>query len=603
MEPASAQRDYAMPSQANSVLRPRLRLPSIPAVVFVILAVVVPIALQKPLLNSDGDLARHLRHGRYMLEHGTLIRSDPFSFTRPGAPFTGFEYGSQVVYAVAERIGGLPAVAILAGLLIALTYGMLADFLLRRSVDPLLAYLVVALAIVFGVGHWNARPHLFSFVATVILLGLLEGDRRRALLKCALLFAVWANLHGGFVYGWTLVGLYLAGSLGELWWGNEQEYWRQQSRHYFAMLAVAVASTALNPHGLNLHRHLFAFFGQPFLRDNTAEFVSPNFHEAGAKAFLIAMLLVFGCLILQDRRPTLPRLFVMGAGAAFGLLAVRNIPLFGLTALPVFALHVDSLWRQVPDSGGVRRRFEMNARSASTWPWVLPVTILLLLLALSHGRIRSAQVISESFDPTVFPVVAVAKGRAANLQGRLFSDLAWGGYLIYAWPEQKIFIDGGTDFFGEDIFREYADIKLLSPGWRELLAKHRISLMLLDRQTTLAHELVRDGRWGVWYCDSLAVMFRQSTDQSAATPERADSSERELDRCAERSLQTSATATSDNPQGRVRWRSSSASPVSRPASTSLSNRGAGLASERGGSALRRWRSRWTHTSGKRVAFQ
>src|SRR5215217_3806018 len=119
----------------DGVARPRLRPPSIPAVVFGLLAVVVPIALQIPVLNSDGDLARHLRHGRYMLEHGGLIRMDPFSFTHPGAPFVGFEYGSQLLYALAERLGGLPAVAILAGLLIATTYGALTALLLGRRVD------------------------------------------------------------------------------------------------------------------------------------------------------------------------------------------------------------------------------------------------------------------------------------------------------------------------------------------------------------------------------------------------------------------------------------------------------------------------------------
>src|ERR687898_1759640 len=120
--------------------------PSIPALVFVLLAVLVPILLQKAMLNSDGDLARHLRHGRYMLEHGELIHADPFSFTRSGDPFVAFEYGSQVLYALAERAGGLPAVAILAGLVIALTYALLAQFLLRRRVDPLLAVLTVTLA-------------------------------------------------------------------------------------------------------------------------------------------------------------------------------------------------------------------------------------------------------------------------------------------------------------------------------------------------------------------------------------------------------------------------------------------------------------------------
>src|SRR6476620_10849647 len=106
----------------------RLGPPSIPAVVFVTLLTLVPIGLQQPLLNSDGDLARHLRHGQYMLEHHSLIHADPFSFTRPGEPFVAFEYGSQVAYALAARAGGLPAVAVLAGLLLAATYGLLAAF-------------------------------------------------------------------------------------------------------------------------------------------------------------------------------------------------------------------------------------------------------------------------------------------------------------------------------------------------------------------------------------------------------------------------------------------------------------------------------------------
>src|SRR5215216_5510942 len=147
-----ARTDASTPT-GDVVAGPRLRPPSIPAVVFGLLAVVVPIALQAPVLNSDGDLARHLRHGRYMLEHGNIINADPFSFTRPGAPFVGFEYGSQLVYALAERVGGLAAVAVLAGLIIALTYALLTRLLLNRGVDPLLACVTVALAIALGAGH------------------------------------------------------------------------------------------------------------------------------------------------------------------------------------------------------------------------------------------------------------------------------------------------------------------------------------------------------------------------------------------------------------------------------------------------------------------
>ena len=519
------------PIPPRSVVAP----PSVPAVIFILLGVLVPVVLQRPLLNSDGDLARHLAHGRYMLEHGGLIRADPFSFTRPGAPFVGFEYGSQLLYALAERVGGLPAVAILAGLLIGLTYALLTRFLLQRGVDPLLACITVGLAAALGAGHWTARPHLFSFVAVVLLLGMLEGRRARPIVACAALFVVWANLHGGFVYGWILIGVYLVGSLGELLWSDDREVWRERVRYYLTMLVTAMIVTVLNPYGLALHRHLIGFFRQPFLTDNTAEFVSPDFHEPGGKVFLVILLVCLGPLSLYPRRPTLPRLLLICAGVAFALISVRNIPLFGLTALPVLALHVDAVWRRLPDPGGVRTRFAATAAQTSTLPWVLPVALLLGWLAVAGGRMGSLQLIRDRFDPTVFPVAAVAQARNHHLRGRLFSDFAWGGYVVYGWPEQKIFIDGGTDFFGEAVFREYATIAHLTPGWRKLVAQRDLSLMLLHRESTLAYELARDERWGLWYCDSLAVVFRRSPATSAHSPGAADSAERALDTCAKSS--------------------------------------------------------------------
>jgi hypothetical protein len=507
------------------------RPPSVSAVIFLMLSLVMPVLLQKPMLNSDGDLARHLNHGRYMLAHGHVIRTDPFSFTRPGAPFVGFEYGSQLVYAFANRVGGLPAVAVLAGLLIALTYALLLRFLVRRGVDLLLACLIVALAVVIGVDHWTARPHLFSFVATVALLSLLEYSGKGALVGCALLFALWANVHGGFVYGWVLIALYLAGSLGEQWWGDDPAVWRARSRRYSAMLALAIVITVLNPYGLSLQRHLLEFFGQPFLRDNTAEFVSPNFHEPEAKFFLLVLLLVFSGLILNRSRPPLPRLLIILSGTVFALDAVRNIPLFGLTALPLFALHIDQGWRRVPDPIGIRERFAKTGSKTSTVPWALPVVVFLVFLALNRGRVGSRQLVRDEFDATVFPVNAITKARAAGLEGRIFTPLTWAGYLEYAWPEQKIYIDGGTDFFGETLFREYARIRQMSPGWRNILEQRDISLMLLQRETTISHELARDDTWQIWYCDSLAVLFRRSPVPPGLAP---DSAERRLQACVRR---------------------------------------------------------------------
>jgi hypothetical protein len=506
--------------------------PSIPAVVFVTLAVFVPIGLQQPLLNSDGDLARHLRHGRYMLEHHALIHADPFSYTRAGAPFVGFEYGSQIIYALAERIGGLPGVAILAGLLIGLTYALVARFLLRRGVEPLLAYLTTVLAALVGAGHWLARPHLFSFVAVVVLLDLLERPPGKSFLPFALLFAIWANIHGGFVYGWILTGLYLAGSIGEAFVGSDRSGCVARARYYATGLGAAVTATVLTPHGIALHRHLVEFLGQKYLFDNTAEFTSPDFHEVGPKLFLGALLICMVALSVRGNRPSLPRLFVLCAGTALSLIAVRNMALFGLTALPVLALHVDGAWRRMPDSKGVRGRFEATAVKATTLVWAIPAALLMLVVALGHGKVGSLKLIGDRFDATIFPVAAIRKARSEHLQGRLFSEFAWGGYVDYAWPEQKIFIDGGTDFFGEELFREYSKVTRMRPGWREILTKWDVSLLLLRQEASLTHEVARDGRWRTWYCDSLAVVFQRTDTPSTMTPAGADSADEAIDRCA-----------------------------------------------------------------------
>jgi hypothetical protein len=532
-EPSLRNESVARQNESHSLrthkaVSPWLRPPSLPAVFFLALSISAPLLLQKPMLNSDGDLARHLRHGHYMLEHGGLIRTDPFSFTRPGAPFTGFEYGSQLLFALAENLAGLAGVVLLSGLLIALTYTLLARFLLRRGVDPLLTCVCVGLSIVLGVEHWMARPHLFSFVAVVVLLGLLESSGGRAILGCAALFLIWANLHGGFAYGFMLIGLYLLGSLGELIWSGDPGYWRTRLFQYGTMLSAGLLATLINPFGIELHQHLLKFFNQPFLVDNTAEFVSPNFHEPGARVFLTILVIMVSAFALHARRLTLPHLLVIVIGIGFALISVRNIPLFGLTALPLATLELNSAWQRSPDPGGLRKRFASTAELTSTSPWLFVAILCICALAASRGRVGSRQLLEGSFDPAIFPVNAVAEARGAGLTGHLFTPLPWGGYILYAWPEQKVFIDGGTDFYGEEVFREYVKIRELRPGWRNLLDKHEVSLMLLQPHTTIAHELVRDPLWAIWYCDSTAVLFQRAQEPDTLPP---DLRERRLDQC------------------------------------------------------------------------
>jgi hypothetical protein len=511
----------------------RVRPPSIPATVFIVFAVFTVLALQQPMLNADGDPARHIRHGLWMLEHHALISADPFSFTRAGAPFLGFEYGSQLLYALAWKVGGVAGVTVLVGLLIAATYALLAWVLLKLDIDPLLAYVVTVAAAALGGGHWVARPHLFSFLATVILLWWLERPRPVGVWLFVPLFALWANLHGGFVFGGMLLAVWLAGTVLEWLASGRNPRWLGRITYLMLAIVCAGLGTLINPHGLELHHHVIEFFGNRFNMDHTAEFLSPNFHEIDGRIFLLGILGVLAALTLHRERPTYPRLLAIVMTLAFGLISVRNMALFGLVALPLTALHVNEAWRRLPDPRGVRGRFALTARSGSTLFWVAPVAVAFAVLAACHGRVGSAQLVADDFDAATFPVAAVAKGRAVGLQGHLFSEFVWGGYLVYAWPEQRIFIDGGTDFFGDSLYQEYSRVRQLSPGWRRILDRWDIRLALLRPKSSLAHELMRDSRWTRWYCDSVAVVLQRTTGDSRPYDRaRADSAEQLLSACA-----------------------------------------------------------------------
>jgi hypothetical protein len=486
----------------------RLR-PSLLDIIFVIWAVVVPVGFGFRLLNSDGDLARHLRLGELMLERGRLLRRDVFSFTRAGEPFLAFEYGSELIYAAAYRAAGLAGVAVLAGLLLALTYALVARFLIRRGGDPLLAYLVSMAAAVLSAAHWLARPHLFTMLFVVVLLDLLQHTSRRALLAYVPLFAVWANLHGGFSFGCILIALYAAGEAVEGLIGPDRAGWLARARRHAAALGLALASSLLNPNGFGLLAHVFGFFGKSGILRQTQEFMSPDFHTINGKLFLLALLSVVAALAWSRRRPSVPVLLVVLATIAFALLSQRNIELFALTALPLMALHLDAEWRALPLLRRAKAVFEREHAGDHAGAGAATVAVLLAALAVAGGSVAGVAVVPNSFDHKAFPVRAVAEARAAKLEGRMFNNFIWGGYLLHAWPEQRVFIDGGTDHYGEKLFNEYIQIWNLEPGWRDLLKQWDISVGLLPPESRLADELMRDHGWSQWYCDSTAVILRR----------------------------------------------------------------------------------------------
>src|SRR4051794_20253726 len=87
------------------------------------------LALSDRLLG-DPDLYWHVTVGQWIAEHRAFPHTDPFSYTRLGAPWIAKEWLSQLILAAAHHLAGWAAVAALAAAAVAAAFGALARALL-----------------------------------------------------------------------------------------------------------------------------------------------------------------------------------------------------------------------------------------------------------------------------------------------------------------------------------------------------------------------------------------------------------------------------------------------------------------------------------------
>jgi hypothetical protein len=99
--------DEASLSEAEAAGRAR---PSILAPLVAVLLIPAVLGSSQTIFN-DGDVSWHIATGRWILEHGRIPTTDPFSFTWAGKPWVPIEWLAEVIYASAYGLAGYAGVA------------------------------------------------------------------------------------------------------------------------------------------------------------------------------------------------------------------------------------------------------------------------------------------------------------------------------------------------------------------------------------------------------------------------------------------------------------------------------------------------------------
>jgi hypothetical protein len=471
------------------------------------------------LFRGDGDVGRHLRVGHDILASGRIAGIDVYSHTMRGQPFVPYEWLSEVAAALADRAAGLAGVATLSAVLFALATWLAYRLARLAGGGPLLAGFAAALAMVLQAIHLLPRPHLFTTLLAVSFLYALEKSRRaqatRILAILPIGMCLWANLHGGFLVGFILLAVYLV------------DAWRPGSpsarmrRPLLIVTVACIAASLLTPVGLSLWAHTTGYLGIDFLVDRTNEYQSPDFHAAYGRTFLA--ILILGIALLATGRASAyfveTTLFVGWLAAA--LHSGRNIPLFGVLAVPWYAAWIRRALAtgQARDEIGITQRLlATDTRLVDTERRLRPIGVGILMASLLLAIALFANPARYRFQSSFFPVAALQTVPEGGPRPDVFNDMAWGGYLLYERPDIPVFMDGQTDFYGADLAMDYVAIMNGEPRWQEKLDEYGVGWTLTRPGATLVQLLEASGGWTRLYGDSVAVVLVRGPYQHESVP-------------------------------------------------------------------------------------
>ena len=463
-------------------------------------------------LFRDSDSGWHIRTGEHILNTRSLPFADPYSFTKPGQPWFAWEWGSDVLTAMAGSGGrGLAGIAVLYAAAIACATWMWWQLTWALGGDFLLGWLFAAPMLSTTNLHWLARPHIFGWLLALGAVWIAERGRSLILVACVSMF--WTNVHASFFLLPLILTMYAAGlSLGPLLF-SAVEVDRPRVGWLLRAALVGSVATLVNPYGWQVHRHVVEYLSNSELIDRIAEFQSFNFHAEGTAQIMATLALAAAGGLLSLMQGNLPRFFLVMLFLPLGLRSARGLPLVALLLLPVAN---GAIRRALMEARGLRDWLAWRVKAALRYSarlrefdrefsgWALAPAVLALVSIASREPVIQSR---SGFPPSEFPVLAALELEKLPVDARILAPDKFGGYLIYRFDGQrKVFFDGRSDFYGSVFMKHYIGLVEVRPNWQEELAKHGFTHALLPNRYSLIPALKKEG-WRQVYTDEVATLL------------------------------------------------------------------------------------------------
>jgi hypothetical protein len=493
--------------QAQSVFRRVLRKCfSFPVLMGAVL-VATNFAIEKSL-RVDPDTWWHIKYGESIFNTGHWPTVDTWSFTAHGMPSIPYEWGGEVLTALAYRLGGLQGLDILLIALTSMIVLLIYYFAWLRCHNPEAAFTGTILLLPVAAMSFTLRPQLLGYCFLLITLICLEQFRqgqRNALWVLPPVFLLWVNIHGSFVLGFMVMGLYWVTGLAEYSWGDLHTHrWTRGERIRLELAALICALTLpITPYGTRLAMVPLTYaFSLPGNMAHIQEWQPLNIVLWEAKVLLILFLafIVAQIAFRLHHRLEVLALFLLVTYLAF--VHSRFAIIYAIIFAPMAAV-ILARW--------------MRAYNPKIDKYAINAVLILGALGAFAWYMPSQAALQEHIA-SEYPVRAVRYLRNHTLPGRMFNEYAFGGYLVWTRaPGHKVFIDGRGDVYERaGVFSDYIDVINVKPDALALLHSYQINSCLIYQNSPIATLLAASPKWKRVYKDELAAIFvREQNDTRA----------------------------------------------------------------------------------------
>lgn len=469
----------------------------------------------KAFYMLDPDFGWHIKMGELILSSG-IPATDPFSYTMSSFPFVDHEWGINILmYLIYENLGWVFMSVLFALVTILAILIPLGGSLKKYSLFP---FILAGGSILFFAG---IRPQVITWLFFSVLVTILLRNKyyKKFRLTLPIFFLFWANIHGGFPVGIAAYSLFLIAEFYEK---------RKLEVIDLVLFTSSVLITLINPYGIRLWGEVWMQISDGSLRWNITEWKPAVFTFYPAVLGLFAFS--FSFLLMFRKNFTLFEKALYFCLLLAGLSSVRHVSLWVIIASPILLKGLMLFNEKAGKIKYGRERFE------KAYKFSLIMAIVFVLIPVLSSRENPFLVSEENF----YPKEAVDFLRENPSKGQVFSSYGWGGYLIWKYPEKKVFIDGRMPSWKWDkkipgesayVFKEYLGIERANLEFRITAEKYRIDTVLLpvpreskespDRLTVWLFErfnknkkedihkkLKREG-WSKVYEDNVSVIYKR----------------------------------------------------------------------------------------------